>query len=61
MYHHKSIIVHVRKLVIYACCSGDRQRRESEVGVRSEMRSSDTEMTLEDQMLEQSGYASHGE
>ena len=35
--------------------------RESETYVREEVRGSEKELTLEDQMLEQSGYTSHGE
>lgn len=43
--------------VCVGCSGGREQRRESEVGEGSV---SDKEASLEDQMLEQSGYTSHG-
>lgn len=43
--------------VCVGCSVGGERRRESEVGEGS---ISDKEASLEDQMLEQSGYTSHG-
>ena len=63
MYLSLSVYECVRfKVRVHDClcgCSVDVQRRGSDLGV-GEMSAAESEVSLEDQMLQQSGYASHG-